>query len=147
MAWGSHVYNWIKKSPSGEVVSKNSSFSWFLVILGIPIGFGIAIAIKSVSFSETQLGIVLIFTTMLISRILAFGMSSSMGYGQTMERSYRNGFKIHFSELIFTITLLPIFAMCLGVYQALFLCSVLPWISVFRLRSYSLKIRQSHKLL
>ena len=77
----------------------------------------------------------------------AFGMSSSMGYGQTMERSYRNGFKIHFSELIFTITLLPIFAMCLGVYQALFLCSVLPWISVLRLRSYSLKIRQSHKLL
>ena len=73
---------------------------------------------------------------MLISRVLAFGMSSSMGYGQTMERSYRNGFKIHFSELMFTVVLLPIFALYLGVYQALFLCSVLPWISVLRLRNY-----------
>ena len=77
---------------------------------------------------------------MLISRIVSFGMSSSMGFGQTMQRSYKQGLKINLTELSLTLILVPISAVYFGVSATLILCGILPWLSVFRTRSYSKKI-------
>tara|TARA_E500000178_G_scaffold251982_1_gene248581 strand:- start:224 stop:475 length:252 start_codon:yes stop_codon:yes gene_type:complete len=77
---------------------------------------------------------------MLISRIISFGISSSMGFGQTIQRSYKQGLKINVDELILTLILVPVSAVYFGVSTAIVLCGVLPWVSVFRIRNYSKKI-------
>ena len=140
MAWGSHIYQWIKKSPKGHLVSTYSNRSWLLVIFGVPIGLAIALCIWLISFSDKSFDTVYLFVLMLISRIVSFGMSSSMGFGQTMQRSYKQGLKINLTELSLTLILVPISAVYFGVSATLILCGILPWLSVFRTRSYSKKI-------
>lgn len=140
MAWGAHIYTWIKKSPSGNLVHIYSRRSWMLFVIGIPVGLITAFLIWTVSFSEGNFDSIVLFIIMLISRILAFGMASSMSYGQTMKRSYKEGFKINIFELLLTLVLVPFTAVYHGASATLLLCALLPWISVFRLRSYSKKV-------
>ena len=72
--------------------------------------------------------------------VISFGISSSMGFGQTMQRSYKQGLKINVNELLLTLILVPVSAVYFGVSTAMVLCGVLPWVSVFRIRNYSKKV-------
>ena len=146
MAWGAHVYQWIKESPTGYLVNIYSNRSWLLVLFGLPIGLLIAISIWSISFSDKSFDSVFLFVLMLISRIISFGISSSMGFGQTMQRSYKQGLKINVNELLLTLILVPVSAVYFGVSTAMVLCGVLPWVSVFRIRNYSKKVLLKNSL-
>ncbi len=149
MAWGAHIYEWIKSSPSGKIISENSKKSWLVFFLGLPIGLFTSLLIWFVSFPNKDFESLVIFILMLISRILAFGMASSMGFGQTMKRSYTKGLKVNSTEFLLTIIIIPFSGLYLGANTTLILCGLLPWISVLRIRNYSLsivKIELSSKL-
>ena len=86
------------------------------------------------------------FVVMLLSRIIAFGVLTTVGYGQTIERSYINGFKINFMELIITIVLVPLSLAYIHWSVCLLICGILPWISVMRVYLHSAAIFNLRKI-
>jgi hypothetical protein len=84
-----------------------------------------------------EIGHALPFLMMALSRALAFGMASPMGFGQTMRRDYRQGMRITVLEMLLTVSALPFFAATLGSFAALGAAALLPWLSVALLHRYS----------
>lgn len=143
MAWGAFVYGWIKRDPSGMLVAKRAAQSWWYAAGALPVGLAIAVIVwqqTTVPYSVWQ---VAPFFLMSISRAATFGISSPMGFGQTLQRNYRAGLKIHAIELGATLALLPAMIYLLGVPWALAAAAIIPWITVFLLRRYSEQI-QAH---
>lgn len=141
MAWGAHVYGWIKESPRGDLVAQHSARSWWLAAVGLPLGFVIAWLIISATDLATA-DIAAIddgwwFIAMMISRTLAFGMASAMGFGQTLQRNYRTGMRYALIEMLLSVTLLPLAAVVLGAKTAATVAAVIPWLTVWRLRAMS----------
>lgn len=137
MAWGAHIYGWIKESPHGAIVARRSARSWGLVLLGVPLGFLLVMLVSVSTPQSAPSATGWWFVTMMTSRILAFGMASSMGYGQTLQRNYRAGMRYAFIEMGLTVTLLPAVALIAGAKTAAALAAVIPWVTVWRLRDAS----------
>ena len=74
---------------------------------------------------------------MTLSRVIAFGVLTTVGYGQTIQRSYVNGFKVNFMELIITIILVPLSLAYIHWSICLLICGLLPWTSVLRVYLHS----------
>jgi hypothetical protein len=94
MAWGAHVYGWIAAASDGRVVADYSRRSWWLLPIGLPLGFLIAIVVHALTESPPELLELSPFVLMILSRTLAFGLASSMGFGRTIERNYQRGMRI-----------------------------------------------------
>jgi O-antigen/teichoic acid export membrane protein len=147
MAWGAHVYGWIKESPRGDLVAQHAARSWWLAAVGLPLGFVIAWLIilatdiaanDHVATDRTSEAVVAWwFIAMMISRTLAFGMASAMGFGQTLQRNYRMGMRYALIEMLLSVTLLPFTAVVLGAKTAAAVAAVIPWLTVWRLRAMS----------
>lgn len=137
MAWGAHVYGWIKESPSGSLVAQHSARSWWLAGVGVPLGFSVAWIIIAVSDPASDSSVAWWFVAMMISRTLAFGMASTMGFGQTLQRNYRMGMRYALIEMLLSVALLPITAVSLGAETAAAVAAVIPWLTVWRLRAMS----------
>jgi hypothetical protein len=137
MAWGAQVYGWIKESPSGELVAQHSARSWWLAGLGIPLGIFLAWAIMMATDPASSVAGAWWFIAMMLSRTLAFGMASAMGFGQTLQRNYRAGMRFALMEMVLTVTLLPATALAADAKTAAVVAAVIPWITVWRLRAMS----------
>ena len=137
MAWGAHVYGWIKESPSGGLVAQHSARSWWLAGMGLPLGFLVAWLIIIVTDPTTDTSMAWWFIAMMVSRTLAFGMASAMGFGQTLQRNYRMGMRYALIEMLLSVTLLPITAVLVGAKTAAAVAAVIPWLTVWRLRAMS----------
>lgn len=137
MAWGAHVYGWIKESPSGDLVARHSARAWWLAAVGIPLGILLAGMIITATDPTAQSWAGWWFIAMMISRTLAFGMASAMGFGQTLQRNYRMGMRYALIEMLLSVTLLPITAVFVGAETAAAVAAVIPWLTVWRLRAMS----------
>ena len=137
MAWGAHVYGWIKESPSGGLVAQHSARSWWLAGLGVPLGFFVAWIIIAATGPSPDSSIGWWFITMMVSRTIAFGMASAMGFGQTLQRNYRMGMRYALIEMFLSVTLLPVTAVFAGAETAAVVAAVIPWLTVWRLRAMS----------
>jgi len=140
MAWGAHVYGWIAAASDGRIVADYSRRSWWLLPIGLPLGLLIAIVIRALTESPPELLGLLPFVLMILSRTLAFGLASSMGFGQTIERNYQRGMRILLLECATSATLVPGAAALGGAMAAVTIAAILPWISVFLLRRHSRRV-------
>lgn len=140
MAWGAHVYGWIAAATDGRVVADYSRRSWWLLPIGFPLGLLIAVVVRALTASPPELLDLLPFVLMILSRTLAFGLASSMGFGQTIERDYRRGMHILLLECGTSATLVPGAAMLGGAMTAVVIAAILPWISVALLRRHSQRV-------
>jgi hypothetical protein len=137
MAWGAQVYGWIKESPGGELVARQSARSWWLAGLGIPLGVFLAWAIITATDPASNAVAAWWFIAMMLSRTLAFGMASAMGFGQTLQRNYQAGMRFALMEMALTVTILPATAWVADAKTAAIVAAVIPWITVWRLRAMS----------
>ena len=85
------------------------------------------------------------FVVMTLSRVIAFGVLTTVGYGQTIQRSYVNGFKVNFTELVITIILVPLSLSYIHWSVCLLICGVLPWTSVLRVYLHSKSVLNLQK--
>jgi O-antigen/teichoic acid export membrane protein len=141
MAWGTFVYGWIKSDPSATQTAKSAERAWLYAAGALPIGLFLAALVLHFSATELPPSGVFVFLLMCISRAAAFGISSPMGFGQTILRDYRIGQRIHLAELVITVALVPSSLVFLGWEMALIFSATIPWLSVYLLRSYSNKVR------
>jgi hypothetical protein len=137
MAWGAHIYGWIRESPDGALARRHSSHSWWLAALGVPLGVAIALLVFAFAQQGATNQLDWLFAAMMISRVLAFGMASTMGFGQTLRRNYTVGMRLAAQEMLLSLALLPVLALTAGAVAALTAAAVLPWITVARLRASS----------
>ena len=135
MAWGSHVYGWIKSS----IHDLPSLSIWIsrILLFGFLLGNAVAILMWFFLFRDLSFIHLLPFVVMTLSRIIAFGVLTTVGYGQTIKRSYINGFKVNFTELVITILLVPLSLAYIHWSVCLLICGVLPWTSVLRVYLHS----------
>ena len=135
MAWGSHVYGWIKNSIHD--LPNLSIWISRILLSGFLIGNAVAILMWFFLFRDLSFIHLLPFVVMTLSRIIAFGVLTTVGYGQTIKRSYINGFKVNFTELVITILLVPLSLAYIHWSVCLLICGVLPWTSVLRVYLHS----------
>ncbi len=135
MAWGSHVYGWIKNSI--QDLPNLSIWISKILLFGFLLGNAVAILMWFFLFRDLSFVHLLPFVVMTLSRVIAFGVLTTVGYGQTIKRSYINGFKINFTELVITIVLVPLSLTYMHWSVCLLICGVLPWISVLRVYLHS----------
>lgn len=137
MAWGAHVYGWLREAQEGSKAAERAQQSWRLGLWGLPAGLATGVTMLLLAGELAALALVLPYLLMTLSRALAFGMASPMGFGQTMRRDYRQGMRITLLEMSLTVLALPLLAATLGSLAALGAAALLPWISVGLLRRYS----------
>ena len=135
MAWGSHVYSWIKNSI--HHLPNLSIWVTRILLFGFLLGNAVAILMWFFLFRDLSFVHLLPFVVMTLSRIIAFGVLTTVGYGQTIKRSYINGFKVNFTELVITILLVPLSLAYMHWSVCLLICGVLPWTSVLRVYLHS----------
>ena len=135
MAWGSHVYGWIKNSIHN--LPNLSTWASKILLYGFLLGNAVAILMWLFLFRDLSFIHLLPFVVMTLSRVIAFGVLTTVGYGQTIKRSYLNGFKINFTELVITIIFVPLSLAYAHWSVCLLICGVLPWTSVLRVYSHS----------
>ena len=135
MAWGSHVYGWIKNSIHD--LPNLSIWISRILLFGFLLGNAVAILMWFFLFRDLSFIHLLPFVVMTLSRIIAFGVLTTVGYGQTIKRSYINGFKVNFTELVITILLVPLSLAYMHWSVCLLICGVLPWTSVLRVYLHS----------
>jgi len=135
MAWGSHVYGWIKNSIHD--LPNLSIWISRILLFGFLLGNAVAILMWFFLFRDLSFIHLLPFVVMTLSRIIAFGVLTTVGYGQTIKRSYINGFKVNFTELVITILLVPLSLAYIHWSVCLLICGVLPWTSVLRVYLHS----------
>jgi hypothetical protein len=145
MAWGAHVYGWIKDSPNGDIVANHSSRSWWILYLGIPLGISLAWMIVTATRVDTLSIFEWGFVAMMISRTLAFGMASAMAFGQTMRRNYRQGMNFALGELALSATLIPLAAIASDAIAAVITATLIPWFTVWRLRAMSRAVHRESR--
>ena len=144
MAWGSHVYGWIKNSIHN--LPNLSTWASRILLYGFLLGNAVAILMWLFLFRDLSFIHLLPFVVMILSRVIAFGVLTTVGYGQTIKRNYINGFKINLTELVITIVLVPLSLAYLHWSVCLLICGVLPWTSVLRVYSHSKAIINLRKL-
>ena len=135
MAWGSHVYGWIKNSIHD--LPNLSIWISRILLFGFLLGNAVAILMWFFLFRDLSFIHLLPFVVMTLSRIIAFGVLTTVGYGQTIKRSYINGFKVNFTELVITIVFVPLSLAYMHWSVCLLICGVLPWTSVLRVYLHS----------
>ena len=135
MAWGSHVYGWIKHSIHD--LPNLSTWASRILLYGFLLGNIVAILMWFFLFRDLSFIYLLPFVVMTLSRVIAFGVLTTIGYGQTIQRSYVNGFKVNFMELIITIVLVPLSLAYIHWSVCLLICGLLPWTSVLRVYLHS----------
>ena len=138
MAWGSHVYGWIKNSIHD--LSNFSTWVSRILLYGFFLGYAVAVLIWFFLFRDLSIVHLIPFIMMILSRVIAFGVLTTVGYGQTIKRSYINGFKVNFTELVITIVIVPISLAYMHWSVCLLVCGVLPWTSVLRVYLHSRSI-------
>ena len=143
MAWGSHVYGWIKHSIHD--LPNLSTWVSRILICGFLLGIIVAILMWFFLFRDLSFIYLLPFVVMTLSRVIAFGFLTTIGYGQTIQRSYVNGFKVNFMELIITIVLVPFSLAYIHWSVCLLICGLLPWTSVLRVYLHSRSILNLQK--
>ena len=144
MAWGSHVYGWIKNSIHD--LSNLSTWVSRILLYGFFLGNAVAVLIWSFLFRDLSFIHLIPFVVMILSRVIAFGVLTTVGYGQTIKRSYINGFKVNFTELVITIILVPLSLVYIHWSVCLLICGLLPWTSVLRVYLHSRAIINLRKL-
>jgi len=137
MAWGAHVYSWLREAGDGNMAAARAREAMKLGVWGLPLGLATGLAMLLLAGEGGEVGHALPFLMMALSRALAFGMASPMGFGQTMRRDYRQGMRITVLEMLLTLSALPLCAAALGSFAALASAALLPWISVALLHRYS----------
>lgn len=137
MAWGAHVYGWLREAGDGSKAAERARQATNLGVWGLPLGLATGVAMLLLAGEGGEIGHALPFLMMALSRALAFGMASPMGFGQTMRRDYRQGMRITVLEMLLTVSALPFFAATLGSFAALGAAALLPWLSVALLHRYS----------
>lgn len=142
MAWGATIYQWIKQSADGAIVQRFSARSWWMTVTGIPLGILVAAPIIFYVKDTTVTMLDCMFVGMMISRLLAFGMASSMGFGQTLQRNYRVGMRLLLTEMLVSITVLPLLAIA-STPWAILAAAALPWWFVMQLRAHSNRVVQT----
>ena len=75
-----------------------------------------------------------------LSRVIAFGMTAPLGYGQMIARNYEIGLRAFFVEFILTIALVPLLIKNGDLTAALVVAGLIPWASVGILYMHSHKI-------
>ena len=135
MAWGSHVYSWIKNSIHD--LPNLSIWVTRILLFGFLLGNAVAILMWFFLFRDLSFVHLLPFVVMTLSRVIAFGVLTTVGYGQTIKRSYINGFKVNLTELVITILLVPLSLAYMHWSLCLLICGVLPWTSVLRVYLHS----------
>ena len=135
MAWGSHVYSWIKNSIHD--LPNLSIWVTRILLFGFLLGNAVAILMWFFLFRDLSFVHLLPFVVMILSRVIAFGVLTTVGYGQTIKRSYINGFKVNLTELVITILLVPLSLAYMHWSLCLLICGVLPWTSVLRVYLHS----------
>ena len=135
MAWGSHVYGWIKNAIHD--LPNLSIWISRILLFGFLLGNIVAILMWFFLFRDLSFIHLLPFVVMTLSRIIAFGVLTTVGYGQTIKRSYINGFKVNFTELVITTLLVPLSLAYIHWSVCLLICGVLPWTSVLRVYLHS----------
>ena len=135
MAWGSHVYGWIKNSIHD--LPNLSTWASRILLYGFLLGNIVAILMWFFLFRDLSFIYLLPFVVMTLSRVIAFGVLTTIGYGQTIQRSYINGFKVNFMELVITIVLVPLSLAYIHWSVCLLICGLLPWTSVLRVYLHS----------
>ena len=135
MAWGSHVYGWIKNS----IYDLPNLSKWIsrILVFGFFLGNAVAILMWFFLFRDLSFIHLLPFVVMTLSRIIAFGVLTTVGYGQTIKRSYIKGFKVNFAELAITLLLVPLSLAYMHWSVCLLICGILPWTSVLRVYLHS----------
>lgn len=144
MAWGANVYGWIGAARDGRLVAKFSRRSWWLLPIGFPLGLVVAYVVRALTDSPPNSVELLPFVLLVLSRSLAFGLASSMGFGQTMERDYRRGMRILLFECLASVALVPGAAQFVGTGAAITIAAILPWVSVALLRAHSARVLLKH---
>lgn len=140
MAWGAHVYGWINAASNGAIVASYSRRSWWLVPAGVSLGLLVAFVVQSMTHDAPESAALWPFVLLVLSRTLAFGLASSMGFGQTIERDYRRGMRILLLECMASLTTVPAAAMFVDTWLALVIAAILPWVSVAMLRAHSVRV-------
>jgi hypothetical protein len=113
-----------------------------MTVTGIPLGILIAAPIIFYVKDTTVTMLDCMFVGMMISRLLAFGMASSMGFGQTLQRNYRVGMRLLLTEMLVSITVLPLLAIA-STPWAILAAAALPWWFVMQLRAHSNRVVQT----
>ena len=134
MAWGSHVYGWIKNSIND--LPNFSTWASKILLYGFLLGNAVAILMWFFLFKDLSFFNLLPFVVMILSRIIAFGVLSTVGYGQTIERSYINGFKVNFG-VNYNNSFSPSISRQFSLVSLSANLRVLPWISVMRVYLHS----------
>ena len=135
MAWGSHVYGWIKHAIHD--LPNLSTWASRILLYGFLLGNIVAILMWFFLFRDLSFIYLLPFVVMILSRVIAFGVLTTLGYGQTIQRSYVNGFKVNFMELFITVILVPLSLAYIHWSVCLLICGLLPWTSVLRVYLHS----------
>ena len=135
MAWGSHVYGWIKNSI--QELPNLSIWISRILLFGFLIGNAVVILMWFFLFRDLSFVHLLPFVVMILSRVIAFGVLTTVGYGQTIKRSYIDGFKVNFTELVISIVLVPFSLAYIHWSVCLLICGILPWTSVLRVYLHS----------
>lgn len=143
MAWGAHVYGWLRDRSDGSLAAARASSAWSLGVAGIPTGFVIALAMLWFAGAGESIAAALFFVCMVLSRALAFGLASPMGFGQTLQRRYHAGLRITLAEMILSLAMLPVLSWVIGPGAALLAAGLLPWFSVWWLRRHSWQVLAS----
>ena len=140
MAWGGFVYGWIKADPSSYQVARFAKKSYWFGMVAFPVGLLMGYLLFLISSVDQTYSDVAPLLLLCISRAAAFGLSSPVGYGQTLKRSYQKGFSIHVSEALLTATTIPLAMLLDQFWIAVLLAAFIPWITVWRLARYSKNI-------
>jgi len=69
-------------------------------------------------------------------------MASTMGFGQTLQRNYQVGLRLLLTEMVVSISALPLLAIA-STPWAIVAAAVIPWWFVIRLRSHSNRVVQT----
>ena len=80
MAWGSHVYGWIKNSIHD--LPNLSTWASKILLYGFLLGNIVAILMWFFLFRDLSFIHLLPFVVMILSRVIAFGVLTTVGYGQ-----------------------------------------------------------------
>jgi hypothetical protein len=123
MAWARISTGWIREAPDGALARRHSARSWWLAMLGLPLGIAIAALVFALVQQEAVQRLDWLFAAMMISRVLAFGMASRRwATARPCNATTPRECAMRCQETPPTATLLPALAFASGAIAAVTVC-------------------------